>query len=320
MKGFTRKVYGGPEVLRLEEVEKPLVKDGHILVKVMANSANPADWHILRGAPFFARFTYGLLKPKKGVQGCDFAGVVEAVGKDATDFKVGHRVFGSTLSGGAFAEYISVPAAACGHMPANATFAEMACLPMAGVTALQAILTHGALRAGETVLVNGAAGGVGHFAVQIAKHYGARVTAVCAGRNAEFVKELGAEHVIAHDRERISEHTGRYDLIIDVHGNLSYNDHRRMGGRGVAVGFTTMKHMLSLLLRAAASKFSIGHFTAAVNTADLETLASLVQHGHIRPHIEKTYTHKDIPEAIAYIENMRTRGKVVMTWENAVHV
>ena len=320
MKAFTREVYGGPEVLRLQEVEKPLVKDGHILVKIMASSANPADWHILRGEPFFARFTYGLLKPKKGVQGCDFAGVVEAVGKHVTDFRVGQRVFGSTLSGGAFAEYISVPATACGHMPANTTFTEMACVPVAGLTAFQALITQGALKAGETVLVNGAAGGVGHFAVQIARHYGAKVTAVCSGRNAGFVKELGAEHVIAHDRERISEHTGRYDLIIDVHGNLSYKDYRRMGGRGVAVGFTTMKHMFSLLLRAGAGKFSIRHFTVAINTADLETLASLVQQGHIRPRIEKTFPHKDIPEAIAYIEDMRTRGKVAMTWENTADV
>jgi NADPH:quinone reductase-like Zn-dependent oxidoreductase len=315
MKAFTKAKYGGPEILQLEEVQKPALKDGHILVKVMANSANPADWHILRGKPFFARFTFGLFKPKNKILGADFAGVVEEVGKNVTHFKVGDRVFGETLEGGAFAEYTCAPANVCGIMPESAGFAEMACVPIAGVTALQAVVTHGQIKEGESVMINGSSGGVGHFAVQIAKTYGAKVTATCSSKNIDFVKSLGADNVIAYDKENIHRHTGKYDLIIDTHGNLSHKDYTRMGRRGVMVGFTTMGTMMSLLLSRAFSKFPIAQFTAEANTKDLETLASLVQNGKMKSHMEKTYSYKEIPEAIGYIEAMHTRGKVAMVWE-----
>src|SRR5690606_28999228 len=162
---------GGPEVLRLEEVEKPSLKDDHILVKIMANSANPADWHVLRGEPYFARLTFGLLKPKDKIPGADFAGLVEMAGKNVTHFKVGDRVFCETLAGGAFAEYVCAPENVCAIMPGNADFPEMASLPIAGLTALQALVTHGRISKGESVLINGASGGVGHLTVQIAKAY-----------------------------------------------------------------------------------------------------------------------------------------------------
>lgn len=317
MKAFTKTIYGGPEVLNLEEVEKPELKDDHILVKVMANSANPVDWHIIRGKPFFARFTFGLFKPKDKIPGADFAGIVEAVGKNITRFKTGDRVFGESLKGGAFAEYISVPAAACSTMPGTANFSEMAAVPVAGLTALQAIVTHGKIREGETVLINGSSGGVGHFAVQVAKAYGAKVTAVCSSKNMEFVKSLGADEVLAYDKENIHRHNGKYDLVVDTNGNLMFNDYTRMGKRGVLTGFTTMGHMISVLLKKAFSKFPLVQFTAEANTKDLETLALLVQSGKIKAHIEKTYSYKQIPEAVGYIEAMRTRGKVVMVWEDA---
>ena len=317
MKAFLRDVYGGPEVLRLAEAEKPALKDGHILVKVSANSANPADWHILRGKPFFARFTYGLFKPSDKIPGADFSGTVEAVGANAGPFKVGDRVFGETLKGGAFAEYVCVPANVCATMPENTDFSEMAAVPVAGLTALQALITHGRLKAGETVLINGASGGVGHFAVQIAKAYGATVTAVCSGKNIDFVKSLGADQVIAYDRESIHQHDGKYDLVVDTNGNLFLQDYARMGRRGVMVGFTTMGHMIAVLLKNAFRKFPLAQFTAEANTKDLETLASLIQHGKIGARIEKTFPYTDLPAAISYIENMRTRGKVVMNWENA---
>lgn len=316
MKAFIKTRYGGPEILQLEEVEKPFLKDDHILVKVKANSANPADWHIIRGKPFFARFTYGLFKPKFKIPGADFSGVIEEVGKNVTRFKPGDRVFGETLEGGAFAEYLSIEANNCGIMPEGAGFAEMAGVPIAGITALQALVTHGQLQEEETVLINGASGGVGHFAVQIAKARGARVTAVCSGKNADFVKALGADQVIAYDKEDIHQHTGKYDLIVDTHGNLSYQDYERMGKRGVMVGFTTLGHMISLLLKRSLGKFPLAQFTAAADTKDLETLASMVHEGKIRAHIEKTYSYKEIPEAISYIEAMHTRGKVAMIWEN----
>ena len=317
MKAYTKTIYGGPEVLKLEEVEKPELKDDHILVKVMANSANPADWHIIRGKPFFARFSFGLFKPKDKIPGTDFAGIVEAVGKKVTQFKTGDRVFGESLKGGAFAEYISVPAAVCATMPVTANFSEMAAVPVAGLTALQAIVTHGKIREGETVLINGSSGGVGHFAVQVAKAYGAKVTAICSSKNMEFVKSLGADEVIAYDKENIHQHNGKYDLVADINGNLNYKDFRRMGQRGVSVGFTSMGHMMALLLNKAVSKFPLSQFTAVANARDLETLALLVQSGKVKAHIEKTYSYKQIPEAIGYIEAMRTRGKVVMVWEDA---
>jgi len=314
MKAFTRGIYGGPNVMTLSEVEKPIVKAGHLLVKVMANSANPADWHILRGEPYFARLTYGLWKPKQKIPGSDFSGIIEAVGSDVTSFRVGDKVFGSTLAGGAFAQYISIPAAACGTMPAEASYEEMACVPIAALTAMQALVKHGQLTAGESVLVNGATGGVGHFAVQMAKAVGARVTAVCSARNEQFVREMGADMVVAYDKEDIHRHQGRYDLVVDVHGNLSLRDYKRMGHRGVMVGFTSMKHMLSLLLKAATGRLPVRNFTVDINRHDLNELASLVQQKQLKPHIEKTYSHQHIPSAIAHIENMHTRGKVVMKW------
>jgi len=316
MKAFTKLTYGGPEILQLKEVDKPTLKDGQILVKVMANSANPADWHIIRGKPFFARFSFGLFKPKDKIPGADFAGVVEEVGNGSVHFKVGDRVFGETLKGGAFAEYTCVPANVCALMPESIDFPEMASVPIAGLTAFQALITHGQLKEGESVLINGSSGGVGHFAVQIAKVYSAKVTAVCSSKNIDFVKTLGADQVIAYDKEDIHQHNGRYDLVIDTNGNLSHEDYRRMGQRGVMVGFTTMGHMIPLLLKRAFSKFPLAQFTAQANTTDLETLASLIQNGKIKVHIEKIYSYENIPEAIKYIEAMHTKGKVAMVWNN----
>ncbi|MDH4091625.1 MAG: NAD(P)-dependent alcohol dehydrogenase [Cyclobacteriaceae bacterium] len=316
MKAYTKTKYGGPEILQLEEVEKPSLKDDHILVRVMANSANPADWHILRGKPFFARFSFGLFKPKDKIPGADFAGIVAEVGNNVAHFKVGDRVFGETLKGGAFAEYICAPATVCAIMPEGIDFPVMASVPIAGITALQALITHGQLKAGESILINGSSGGVGHFAVQIAKAYGAKVTAVCSSRNIAFVKALGADIAIPYDKVNIHQNDGSYDLIVDTHGNLSHNDYKRMGQRGVMVGFTTMGHMISLLLKRAFSKFPLVQFTAEANTKDLETLSSLIQIGKIEVHIEKTYSYKEIPEAIKYIEAMRAKGKVAMVWED----
>ncbi|WP_207429408.1 NAD(P)-dependent alcohol dehydrogenase [Pedobacter sp. SYSU D00535] len=314
MKAFTRKLYGGPEVLQLEEVEKPTPQAGQLLVKVAANSANPADWHILRGTPILARFAFGLFKPRSKFIGADFAGVVEAVGEGVTQFKAGDRVFGETLRGGSFAQYTCVAEKECAQIPEGLTFRELACVPVAGLTALQALITHGKLQKGESVLINGASGGVGHFAVQIAKAYGAKVTGVCSAKNAALVVGLGADQVIAYDQENIHQHKGKYDLVVDTHGNLSLADFRRMGQRGVMVGFTSMPHMLSVIFKAKLSKYPLAQFTAETNTPDLETLASLVKTGKIKVHIDATYSHQEIPEAIGYIEAMRTRGKVAMVW------
>ncbi len=317
MKAFTKTKYGGPEVLHLEEVAKPILKDNHMLVKVLANSANPADWHIIRGKPFFARFSFGLFHPKEKIPGADFAGIVEEVGNNVKHFKIGDRVFGEALNGGAFSEYICVQENFCGIMPENAGFPAMACVPIAGLTALQALITYGQLKEGESVLINGSSGGVGHFTVQIAKAYGAKVTGVCSSKKVDFVKSLGADQVIAYDKINIHQHSGKYNLVIDTHGNLTHKDYRRMGERGVMVGFTTMGNMMSLLLKNVLSKFPLTQFTAKANTKDLEVLASLVQSGKVKVHIDKTYSYKEIPEAINYIEAMHTQGKVAMVWELA---
>jgi NADPH:quinone reductase-like Zn-dependent oxidoreductase len=315
MKAITKHKYGGPEVLNLEEVEKPTLKESHLLIHVKANSANPADWHILRGEPFFARLSFGLFKPKDKVLGSDFAGIVEEVGNGITKFKVGDRVFGEMLNGGAFAEYACAPESVCGLMPEGTSYNEMACVPVAGLTALQALLTHGKLKKGESVLVNGASGGVGHFAVQIAKAYGAHVTAVCSAGNVDFVRSMGADKVIAYDKENIHHHNEEYDLVLDTNGNLNFADYKRMGKRGVMVGFTTMGHMISVLFKKGFSKFPLTQFTAEANQEDLITLANLIKEKKVKPHIEKTYNYSQIPVAIKYIESMRTRGKVAISWE-----
>lgn len=316
MKAYTKTIYGGPEILQLEDIGLPSLKDDQVMIKLVANSVNPADWHILRGKPFFARFTFGLFKPKDKIPGADFAGIVTETGKHITQLKVGDKVFGESLSSGAFAEYACVEETICAKMPEGTRFSEMACIPIAGLTALQALTTHGQLKKGETVLINGASGGVGHFAIQIAKAYGANVTAVCSGKNEDFVRSLGADKVIAYDKENIHQHTGKYDLVVDTNGNLSFSDYKRMGRRGVMVGFTTMGHMISVLLKKVFSKFPLTQFTAEANTKDLNTLAALVQTREMKTHIEKTFSYQELPAAISYIEAMRTRGKVAVIWEN----
>jgi NADPH:quinone reductase-like Zn-dependent oxidoreductase len=314
MKAFTQYRYGGPEVLQLEEIPKPTIKKGDLLVRVYANSANPADWHLMRGTPKFARLVFGLLKPKQKVLGADFAGVVEAIGPEVSHFKPGDRVFGESLRGGAFAEYVCISAEACAKTPDHASFTDMACLPIAGLTALQGLITYGQLKPGESVLINGASGGVGHFAVQLAKAYGAKVTAGCSSPKSDFVLSLGADDVICYDKDDIHSHSKQYDLVIDTHGNLSFNDFKRMGKRGVLIGFTTFGNMMGVLLKAAISKFQFKQFTAKANRKDLETLADLFAKHQLKPHVAKTYPNTQIPEALGFIEQMRTTGKVVMVW------
>lgn len=315
MKAFVKKIYGGPEVLKLEEIDKPFVKKDHLLIRVMANSANAADWHILRGKPILARFSFGLFKPKKKTFGADFAGVVEEIGEGITDFKVGDKVFGETLDIGSFSEYTCVNAKNCARIPDEINFNTMASLPIAAITAFQAVTTHGKIQKGETVLVNGSSGGVGHFTVQIAKAFGANVTGVCSSRNRDLVKSLGADRVITYDTEDIKKLDEQFDVVIDTHGNLNFKDFKRLGRRGVLIGFTTMGCMISVVLKSSLTKYPLAQFTAEANREDLETIANLVKENRIKPHISKVYSYKDIPEAIRYIEEMHTSGKVVMEWE-----
>lgn len=313
MKAFTKKQYGGPEVLELAEVERPVIKEGCLLIKIIANSVNPADWRVLRGKPWPSRFVFGLIRPKDKIPGVDFAGIVEQVGENVRRFKAGDKVFGASLGTGVFSEFACVPENICTHMPQGSRFSEMACVPIAGLTALQALVTHGQIKKGESVLINGSSGGVGHFMIQIAKTYGATVTAVCSSRNVDFVKSLGASQVIAYDEENIHHHQGKYDLVIDVNGNLRFKDFRRMGKRGVMVGFTNLSHLFTMLLKKSFSKYPLSHFTAGPNIPDLEMLGRLIQKGSLKVHMDSVYSFEKIPQAIARVETKKVRGKVAVS-------
>ncbi len=315
MKAITKYRYGGPEVLNYESVPHPLPQGNEVLVKVMANSANPADWHIMRGKPYFARLQFGLSKPTQAILGSDFAGIVEAIGPEVQNLKPGDRVFGENMQG-AFAEYCLSKESVMARMPQESSFEEMAGLPIAGLTAYQGLLEHGKLKSGERVLINGASGGVGHFALQIAKAYGARVSAVCSSKNKDFVKNLGAETVLAYDDPAWASYQEQHDLVVDCHGNLKHADLKRLGRRAVLIGFTGMAPMLRLLACNMFSKYPLAQFTAQARKEDLEMLAQLVEEGQVQTHIDRSYAAPEIPLAIAYIEKMRTRGKVVMRWEH----
>ena len=313
MKAFVWEKYGPPETLRMAEVEMPTPEADEVLVRVLAVSVNPADWHSLRGKPLFSRATLGLLRPKHKILGVDIAGQVEAVGSDVTQFKPGYDVYANLLDHGygGFAEYVSVPAAVMSLKPANLSFEEAAAVPMAAVTALQGLRHHGEIRPGHKVLINGTSGGVGTFAVQIAKSYGPEVTGVTSTRNIDLVRSLGADHVVDYTRDDFTRAGRRYDLIFDTVGNRSVSDLRRAlaeGGKASVTGFTSVAKMMGASLRGGKD---IAMVKAQVTTKDLELLSELIEAGKVRPQIDRRYPFAEIPAAIAYLEQGRARGKVV---------
>jgi NADPH:quinone reductase-like Zn-dependent oxidoreductase len=313
MKAFVSEKYGPPEMLRMAEVKKPSPAADEALVKVLAVSVNPADWRSMRAKPFFSRATLGLLRPKHRILGGDIAGRVEAVGSDVNQFKPGDEVYANLLDhgNGGFAEYVSVPVEAMSFKPANLSFEEAAAVPMAGVTALQGLRHHGEIRAGQRVLINGASGGIGTFAVQIAKSYGSEVTGVTSTRNIDLVGSLGADHVVDYTTTDFFRSGRRYDLILDTIGNLSVRDLRRAlveGGQAAVVGFTSVAKLIGVSLRGGKD---IAIVSAHVATTDLEYLANLIEAGKVRPHIDRRYPFADIPAAISYLEQGHARGKVV---------
>jgi NADPH:quinone reductase-like Zn-dependent oxidoreductase len=313
MKAFVSEKYGPPEMLRMAEVKKPSAAADEALVKVLAVSVNPADWRSMRAKPFFSRATLGLLRPKHRILGGDIAGRVEAVGSDVNQFKPGDEVYANLLDhgNGGFAEYVSVPVEAMSFKPANLSFEEAAAVPMAGVTALQGLRHHGEIRAGQRVLINGASGGIGTFAVQIAKSYGSEVTGVTSTRNIDLVGSLGADHVVDYTTTDFFRSGRRYDLILDTIGNLSVRDLRRAlveGGQAAVVGFTSVAKLIGVSLRGGKD---IAIVSAHVATTDLEYLANLIEAGKVRPHIDRRYPFADIPAAISYLEQGHARGKVV---------
>jgi NADPH:quinone reductase-like Zn-dependent oxidoreductase len=314
MKAFVSEKYGPPEMLRIADVEKPSPAADQALVKVLAVSVNPADWRSMRAKPLFARATMGLLRPKHRILGGDIAGRVEAVGSGVTQFKPGDEVYANLLDhgNGGFAEYVSVPVEVMALKPANLSFEEAAAVPMAAVTALQGLRHHGEIQAGQRVLINGASGGIGTFAVQIAKSYGAEVTGVTSTRNIGLVGSLGADHVVDYTTTDFFQSGERYDLILDTIGNLSVRDLRRAlaeGGKAAVVGFTSVAKLISVSLRGGKN---IAQVSAHLTAADLEFLSNLIEAGKVQPQIDRRYPFAQIPVAIAYLEQGHARGKVVV--------
>jgi NADPH:quinone reductase-like Zn-dependent oxidoreductase len=310
--------------LKFQDVEKPTPADDQLLVRVRAASVNPLDWHFVEGTPYLMRaLAAGLRKPKDTQLGVDFAGTVEAVGKNTTKFKPGDEVFGGRT--GAFADYVCVrESRAVALKPASVTFEQAASVPIAGITALQALRDKGQLKAGQKVLINGASGGVGTFAVQIAKSYGAEVTGVCSTRNVDLVKSLGADHVIDYTKEDFTKTGQLYDLIVDNVGNRSLSECRRVlkpKGTFVLVGggganeqglIGPMVKPLKLMLVSPFVSQKLGMILAQLNHDDLAFLADLMQSGKVTPVIDRTYKLSEVPEAIKYLEQGHARGKVII--------
>jgi NADPH:quinone reductase-like Zn-dependent oxidoreductase len=314
MKAFIYEKYGPPERLRMAEVDKPAPDADQVLVKVLAASVNAADWHLVRGKPLFSRATLGLLRPKHQILGVDVAGRVEAVGSGVTRFRPGDEVYANLLDHGygGFAEYVSVPVAVVSLKPASLSFEEAAAVPMAAVTALQGLGHHGDLQPAQQVLINGASGGVGSFAVQIAKAYRAEVTAVTSTGNLDLVRSLGADHVLDYTRDDVVKTGRRYDLILDTVGNRSVPDLRRalaVGGKAAVTGFTSVARLLAVSLRGGKD---IAQVQAHVTAKDLELLSELIEAGKVRPQIDRRYRFAEIPDAIAYLEQGHARAKVVV--------
>ena len=314
MKAFILERYGPPETLRMAEVEKPAPAADEVLVKVLAVSVNPADWRSMRAKPFFSRATLGLLRPKHRILGGDIAGRVEAVGDGAAQFKPGDEVYANLLDHGygGFAEYVSVPVDVMSLKPANLSFEDAAAVPMAGVTALQGLRHHGEIRPWQRVLINGASGGIGTFAVQIAKSYGSDVTGITSTRNLDLVGSLGADHLLDYTTTDVFRSGRRYDLILDTIGNLPVRGLRRAlteGGKAAVVGFTSVANLMGVSLRGGKD---IAVVSAHVATEDLEFLSNLIEAGNMRPQIDRRYPFAEIPAAIAYLEQGHARGKVVV--------
>jgi NADPH:quinone reductase-like Zn-dependent oxidoreductase len=297
----------------MAEVDKPVPNADEVLVKVLAVSVNAADWHVLRGKPLFSRATLGLLRPKHKILGGDIAGQVEAVGPGVTRFRPGDEVYANLLDHGhgGFAEYVSASVEVVSSKPANLSFEEAAAVPMAATTALQGLCHHGEPRPGQQVLINGATGGVGSFAVQLAKAYGAEVTAVTSTRNLDLVRSLGADHAIDYTTTDFVGGGRRYDRILDTVGNRSVPELRRAlaeGGKAAVTGFTSVGRLLAVSLRGGKD---VAQVQARVTTKDLELLSELIEAGKVRPQIDRRYPFAELPAAIAYLEQGHARAKVV---------
>jgi NADPH:quinone reductase-like Zn-dependent oxidoreductase len=321
MKAMVHRRYRAPGRLELRDVDPPALTDDGVLVRVRASSVNPAEWYVVTGRPYVARPTMGLRRPKQAVPGADFAGTVEAVGSAVTDLRPGDAVFGGTSSG-AFAEYVCVRHTVVAK-PANLTFEQAAAVPTAAVTALQGLRDHGRIRPGQEVLVNGASGGVGTFAVQLAKAFGAQVTGVCSADKVDLVRSLGADHVVDYTREDFTRTRQRYDLLLDVAGSRPWSDCKRVLGHDatlVLVGgpktnrwMGPLAHVAGVRLASLRARQKVVFFVAKFNREDLLVLRELLEAGKVTPVIDRQYELSELPEALGYLGEGHARGKVVVT-------
>ena len=326
MKAIVQHQYGSPDTLRLEDVDRPDAAPGHVLVRVRATSVNAADWHVMRGDPKLARLQLGVRRPKASIRDRDFAGEVVEAGAGVSHVLPGDEVYGETgMTDGAFAEYVCAPAAQVAHKPAGLTFEQAAALPLAGCTALQGLRDVARVQPGHGLLVNGASGGVGTFAVQIGKAFGAHVTAVCSTRNVELVRSLGADDVVDYTTADIIGAERSFDVVLDLVGNRRLGELRQvltrdgtlvLAGGGVFDGGSLVGPMGLIIgggLVGRVVRQRIQPFTATPTTERLTALARLVESGRVRPIIDRTYPLAEVPAAIRYLETEHARAKVVVT-------
>ncbi len=322
MKAMVYHTYGSPDVLKLEEVQKPVPQDDEVLVQVHATSVNAGDWHLLRAKPFLMRFMgFGLIKPKHTILGSDIAGRVEVVGRNVTQFQLGDEVFGNTVKSGfgGFAEYVAVPENALVLKPTNISFEEAAAVPQAALTALQGLRDKGHIQKGQKVLINGASGGIGTFAVQLAKAFGAEVTAVCSTRNVDMVRSIGADHVIDYTQEDFTRNGQRYDLILAVNGYHSISAYKRAlhpEGVYVMTGGSNAQLFQAMLLGPLVSmtgRQKMGNSAHKPNKKDLMFMKELLEASKVKPVIDRRFLLRDVADAIRYLEAGHAQGKVVIT-------
>ena len=323
MKAIVYSCYGSPDVLELADVAKPVPADDELLVKIQAAAVNPLDWHYMRGSPYFMRVMSGLGAPTDTRLGVDFSGTVEAIGKDVTRFKPGDEVFGART--GAFADYVTIrESRAIAPKPDNVTHEQAASVAVAAITALQALRDKGQLQSGQKVLINGASGGVGTFAVQIAKSFGAEVTGVCSTRNVEMVRSIGADHVFDYKKENYTESGEQYDLIVDMVGNHSLGANRRVlrpegrivlvgGGKGNWIG--PMIRPLQAMIVSPFVEQEIMTLLARLDEDDLTLLGELMESGEVTPVIDRRFQLREVPAAIRYSEEGHARGKIIVSME-----
>src|SRR3954447_24247094 len=320
MKAIVHKRYGRPDVLELEEGERPAITDDQVLVRGRASSVNPSEWYAVTG-PYFARPSSGWRKPKRRRIGGDLAGVVETVGKDVKHLRPGDEVFGTSIA--SWAEYAPPREVRLARKPPNVSFEEAAAVPIAGITALQALRDHGQVQPGQKVLINGASGGVGTYAVQLAKALGADVTAVCSTRNVERAASLGADRVVDYTREDFTRLPERHALLLDIAGRTSFSRMRRVltgdativlvGGKMTYRGSGPIPHLIRTAIASKGRSQAVKFFVAKINDDDLAFLGGLLQSGTIRSIVERTYELSKTAEALAYFSEGHAQGKIVLT-------